>query len=50
MAKLIKETPILRGKDAMRFMDAMKENKKVSPEELSKIKVDYERIKSILKS
>jgi len=50
MAKPIKETPILRGKDAIRFLDALKENKKVSPEELAKIKANYERIKSILKS
>ena len=51
MAKPIKETPILKGKDAVIFFQNMKEaeNKKVSAAELSKIKTNAERLKSIFK-
>ena len=51
MAKQIKETPILRGKDAVNFFQSMKEaeNKKVSSAELSRIKDNAERLKSIFK-
>lgn len=40
MAKPIKETPILKGKDAVNFSQKMKEaeNKKVSAQRLSEIK------------
>jgi len=39
MARPIKETPILRGKDAERFEKAMKENEKktITPEEYERI-------------
>ena len=47
MARPIKETPTLRGKDAERFLRLMDELKPVSKEELEKIRADYEFIKSI---
>lgn len=51
MAKLIKETPILRGKDAIRFFQHMKkaETEKVSPEIKERIKASYNKLKSISK-
>ena len=51
MAKPIKETPILTGKDAVNFFQNMKEaeNKKVSAAELSKIKQNASRLQSIFK-
>ena len=49
MARPIKETPTLRGKDAERFLRLMYELKPVSKEELEKIRADYEFIKSIAK-
>ncbi|PWK68262.1 hypothetical protein LX99_04786 [Mucilaginibacter oryzae] len=51
MAKPIKETPILTGRDAVNFFQVMKtaENKRVSPAELSKIKTNAERLKNIHK-
>jgi len=50
MAKPIKETPILQGRDAVNFSQHMKEaeNTKVSAAELSKIKENANRLKSIL--
>jgi hypothetical protein len=50
MAKPIKETPILQGKDAVNFFQNMKEaeNKKVSSAELSKIKENADRLKSLI--
>jgi hypothetical protein len=52
MAKPIKETPILRGKDAVNFFQHMKEvqNTKVSVADLSKIKQNAERLKSIFQN
>lgn len=47
MAKPIKLTPTLRGKDAERFLRLMDEMKPVSKEELERIRKDYEYIKSI---
>jgi hypothetical protein len=49
MAKPIKETPILTGKDAMNFSQLMKEAeaKKVSAAQLNQIKQNAERLKSI---
>ena len=49
MAKPIKETPILRGKDAVNFFSNMKEaeNKKVSAAEINKIRSNADRLKSI---
>lgn len=51
MAKPIKETPILRGKDASKFLKAIEENKtkKVSAEELARINKNYERLKAMAK-
>jgi hypothetical protein len=49
MAKPIKETPILTGRDAVNFFQVMKasESKRVSPAELSKIKENAQRLKNI---
>jgi hypothetical protein len=38
MARPIKETPVLRGKDAERFYQKMENVEKVSAEELARIK------------
>jgi hypothetical protein len=38
MARPIKETPVLRGKDAERFFDRMENAKPVSAEEIARIK------------
>ncbi len=49
MARPIKETPILFGEDAKRFMKEMEEtrNKRASKEERERIKKNYELLKSI---
>lgn len=47
MARPIKETPTLRGKDAERFLRLMEEVQPVSKEEMERIKKNYEYIKSI---
>lgn len=49
MAKPIKETPILRGKDAVNFFQNMKEaqNTKVSSADLDRIRQNANRMKSI---
>ena len=49
MAKPIKETPVLRGKDAVRFVEIMKINstKKVSANEMAKMMDSFKRIKAI---
>ncbi|MBS1519570.1 MAG: hypothetical protein JST50_01130 [Bacteroidetes bacterium] len=49
MAKPIKETPILKGKDAVTFFQNMKEaeNKTVSAAELSRIKQEANKLKSL---
>lgn len=46
MAKPIKETPILKGKDAVNFLQKMKEaqGKKVSAQRLSEIKSNAQRL------
>jgi len=51
LANPIKETPILKGKDAVNFLHNMKEaeNKRISAAELSKIKNNADRLKSIFK-
>jgi uncharacterized protein related to proFAR isomerase len=51
MAKPIKETPILTGKDAVNFFQSMKESEKrrVSAADLNKIKHNADRLKSIYK-
>ena len=47
MAKPIKETPVLYGKDADSFVKENKEVKKVSKEEKEEIKEDYEMLMSL---
>lgn len=49
MALPIKDTPVLTGEDARKFLADIKanENKKVSPEELARIKASYEIIKKL---
>ena len=45
MARPIRETPILYGKEAERFLKAIANPKKVSKEELERINKNYENIK-----
>lgn len=40
----LKDTPIIRGEHARRFMQRMRENHKASPEEVEKALADYEMI------
>lgn len=49
MAKPIKETPVLRGKDAVRFMReiAQNENKKASKKEIEEINNSFNRIMAL---
>ncbi len=49
MARKIKETPILTGEDAKRFMERMQETRVVSKEEIERVKKNYEYIISISK-
>ena len=51
MIKEIKETPILYGKDAKRFLNAVKENenKKISKKEYDIMHDDYLKLKNISK-
>ncbi|HTH93356.1 MAG TPA: hypothetical protein VL576_02680 [Candidatus Paceibacterota bacterium] len=51
MTRKIKETPILTGKDAANFLKNMKEaeNKKVSPEEIARVKKNAQYLNSIFK-
>jgi hypothetical protein len=45
MTRPIKDTPVLKGKDAKRFSKAMENLKPVSKERLSEIKKSYEFLK-----
>jgi hypothetical protein len=49
MARPIKETPILTGKDAKRFLERMAqvEKRKLSKEELERSLANYEKLKKI---
>lgn len=47
MARPIKETPILYGKDAERFLNEMKDVKPTSEEEKQRVRASYERIKKL---
>jgi hypothetical protein len=49
MAKLIKETPVLKGKDAQKFLEEKKkaEASKVDPGTLAKMKENFRRLHSI---
>lgn len=51
MAKPIKETPILKGKDACNFVHQISHAPKesISPAELDRIKSNFEKIKAIIK-
>lgn len=49
MARPIKETPILYGEDARRFMARMKNPKKLSREKMEQMQRDYEFIQSMFK-
>ena len=51
MAKRIKETPIVKGKDAVIFLNEMKmnENKKVSIEVANRINENFKKLQSISK-
>ena len=49
MARPIKETPILTGKDAERFVKRMNEKRTVSDKEIERVKKNYEYILSIAK-
>ena len=42
MARPIRETPILYGKDAVRFETLIKEDRKASAEEKARIKASYD--------
>ena len=47
MARPIKETPILYGKDAERFIHEMKTVKPASEEEKKRVRASYEKIKKL---
>lgn len=51
MAKPIKETPILMGKDAVMFLNKVKasSDKKASPQEIAKMKENFSKLNSIVK-
>jgi hypothetical protein len=51
MAKPIKNTPVLRGKEAVNFYKSIDSNrdKKVSVETLTSIRTDASRLKELLK-
>ena len=47
MATPIKETPILTGEDARRFLKRMNEKREIPQEEIERMKRNYELIMSI---
>lgn len=47
MSRPIKETPILYGKDARRFLARMKEKRTETPEQRAQRIADYEMIKKM---
>lgn len=47
MARPIKETPILYGEDAKRFLKAMENVKPASQEEKQRVRAAYEKMKKI---
>ncbi len=51
MARPIKETPVLTGQDAKKFIKAIEvsQTKKVWAEELARINSNYERLKAMAK-
>lgn len=44
MARPVRETPILSGEDARRFEERMKNPRKVSKEELERVRKNYELV------
>lgn len=52
MAKPIKETPVLKGKDAKKFLTKILEvqDKKIDDKKLSEMKENFSKINSIVKS
>lgn len=50
MSRPIKETPILYGKDARRFLARMKEKRTETPEQRAKRIADYEMIKKLFEN
>ena len=50
MAKPIKETPFLTGKDAKKFLERMEyaETNKISEEEREKIRSDFAKLNAII--
>lgn len=44
MARPVRETPILLGEDARRFEERMKNPRKVSREELERVRKNYELV------
>ncbi|MFL9481903.1 hypothetical protein ACI6Q2_03935 [Chitinophagaceae bacterium LWZ2-11] len=52
MAKPIKHTPVLKGKDALNFFAEMEKNrsKKVEPVIIASIRNDAEKLKSLLRN
>jgi len=51
MARPIKDTPVIKGKDAKRFIErkAQNDKKKASPAEIAKIKDGYSFLKKLAK-
>ncbi len=49
MAKPIKETPVLTGEDARRFIEQTNNVVKVSPELKARMQANYERMSAIAK-
>ena len=51
MARPIKDTPVLKGNDAKRFIERKKQNdtRKASPTEIAKMKEGYSFFKKIAK-
>lgn len=51
MAKPIKETPVLKGKDAQKFIQNMSnpDRKKADTKEIAKIKANFSKLHSISK-
>ena len=49
MAKPIKETPILKGADARKFMENMATSKKVDDVTKAKMKGNFDRLNSMIR-
>lgn len=48
MARMIKETPILRGRDAERFRKDIRTVKKVPPKRKAEMEANYARLVAIM--